>query len=39
MEARPRKKLLKLDEQQWELVRIFVEDFFEQPEKASKAMS
>ena len=32
-----RKEYLKLDEQQWEQVRIFVQEFFEQPEKASKA--
>jgi hypothetical protein len=35
---RQRKKPLNLDGQQWEQVRVFVEEFFEQqPQKASKA--
>jgi len=35
---RERKKFLKLDQQQWEQVRAFVQEFFDQqPEKASKA--
>jgi hypothetical protein len=38
MGERQRKKLLKLDERQWEQVRVFVQEFFQQqPEKASKA--
>ena len=32
-----RKKYLKLDDQEWEQVRSFVDDYFEQPEKAAKA--
>jgi hypothetical protein len=35
---RERKKYLELDQQQWEQVRAFVQEFFDQqPEKASKA--
>jgi hypothetical protein len=38
MGERQRKKLLKLDERQWEQVRVFIQEFFQQqPEKASKA--
>ena len=32
-----RKKYLKLDDQQWELVRAFVKVFFDKPEEAVKA--
>ena len=39
MGERQRKKLLKLDERQWEQVRVFIQEFFQQqPEKASKAI-
>ena len=36
LQAKEKMKYLKLDDNQWEQVRAFVKEFFEQPEKAAK---